>query len=49
MQITYEIEIRDRTVYVRARNEAQALKKVQPMMSAIERRFVTPVFTGRNR
>lgn len=44
----YEIQIRDYFIYVVASSQEAALIEARKQMSNIERRFVTPLFTGRD-
>lgn len=44
----FEIQIRDRFEYVVAADEAAALIAVRVLMTASERHWTTPIFTGRN-
>ena len=44
----FEIQIRDRIVYVVAASQDAALVQVRSMMTATERHWSTPIFTGRD-
>lgn len=44
----FEIQIRDRFEYVVAKDEASALVEVRKSMTATERHWSTPIFTGRD-
>lgn len=46
---TYEIQIRDRIVYVTAKSEAKAEVAARKLMTPSELHWTTPIFTGRNR
>jgi hypothetical protein len=47
--ITFEIQLNDRFVYVTAKNEAAALVILRSTMTASQRHWAQPLFTGRNR
>ena len=44
----FEIQLRDRFVYVVAKDQAAALVQVRALMTATERHWVSPLFTGRD-
>lgn len=46
--IRFEIQIRDRFEYVVAATLTEALVAVRKMMTASERHWTTPIFTGRD-